>query len=98
MKNINHLHDATLIDVILNWESGDVIISLKPSDEILNIFILPVSECSMLKITRDLPWGKSVSVNDVTINEDIENVYCAIKMQSGDKIEVVGQKIQLTSS
>lgn len=52
----------------------------------------------MLKITRDLPWGKSVSVNDVTINEDIENVYCAIKMQSGDKIEVVGQKIQLTSS
>ena len=98
MKNINHLHDATLIDVILNWESGDVIISLKPSDGILNMFILRVLECSMLKITRDLPWGKSVSVNDVTINEDIENVYCAIKMQSGDKIEVVGQKIQLTSS
>ena len=98
MKNISHLHDATLIDVILNWESGDVVISLKPSDEILNMFILRVLECSMVNITRDLPWGKSVSVNEVTINEDIENVYCSIEMQSGDKIEVVGQKIQLTSS
>jgi hypothetical protein len=57
------LHDATLLEVRLNWESGECIAFLKGSR---GAFQVTWSDVTDVHLPRRLDWGPAVSVLSAT--------------------------------
>ena len=57
------LHDATFIDLRADWAAGDVALRFRTATAELTIRGV---RATRLDWTRRLPWGESVSVNEVT--------------------------------
>ena len=98
MENLlswNDLHDATLIRIACDWRDGRIEVHLRaPScPEVL----LVATGVKRFDLSREQPWGPSVSVSDVhppvTLADGGSRLEVA--MQSGDAIVIDAEHFQL---
>jgi hypothetical protein len=96
MITLNQLHDATLLKLEVDWASGELRCQLDVSIGEITAVRLLAQGLTFLKCPRQFPWGRSVSVNHVKVdNTEKDGVLLAIKMQSGDIIEATVQDVIL---
>jgi hypothetical protein len=85
------LHDVTLVEVLCEW-GGQVVIVLQTAQGRLR---LSARDFTSVVVPREMPWGRSVSVNQVRLLDSGGNqVRLEIEMQSGDTIAVAAQRIE----
>ena len=87
MVSFKDLHDATLLSLLVDWASGElrfkVVIGRPEKMEVQ----LVARGMTSLKCPRAFPWGRSISVNSVTLNRAADKSLFLVEMQSGDVIE-----------
>ncbi len=84
------LHDASIETIVFDWKAGrcDIILqSWSVEHRKSLVTFLSFFEVSHLEIPRDVPWGESVSINEV---KECDGLF-QIEMQSGDTISVVAK-------
>jgi hypothetical protein len=87
MIALKDLHDATLLNLEVDWDEGDLRCKLDVSiGEITRVSLL-ARGLTFLKCPRQFPWGPSVSVNYVRVDQVDPGLRLVIEMQSGDVIE-----------
>lgn len=89
---MTQFHDWTLVNVVFEWAQASVAVVLNgPSSRC----VLSAEDVSLLEMPREEPWGRSVSVNSLLIDEmsDGDEQSLEIEMQSGDVIRVKAKKI-----
>ncbi|MGK3968046.1 hypothetical protein WMF01_46595 [Sorangium sp. So ce1667] len=84
------LHDATLQTIEFRWESGEVRLRVRAGDAEQPQLVVVASSVRRLESDRQLPWGFSVSINEVRgpFPTDGEVACVEIEMQSGDVIRI----------
>lgn len=82
---LNDLHDASLIQLTLDWQAGLLTCQLDTGKGPVALVARGITK---LECPRDHPWGASVSVNQVRTYASSEGVRMQIEMQSGDVIEI----------
>lgn len=86
-------HDATLKGLTLDWENGTTTLTLalctKPAREVA----VRMRETTDVECGRHFPWGKSVSVSRLDLQEHHSGWRLDLEMQSGDKLVVFGKEI-----
>lgn len=84
------LHDATLEALEMRWSSGDVILRIRTGDAMHPHRVVAASSVRRLTCSREMPWGFSLSINEVRgpkpIDDDVFLI--EIEMQSGDIIRI----------
>lgn len=84
------LHDATLESMELFWSSGEVLLRIRTGDPTHPQRVVVASAVRRFACDRQLPWGVSVSINEVRgpvpVGDDASVV--EIEMQSGDLIRI----------
>lgn len=89
---LSELHDSSLIQLTLDWRSGLLSCRLNTGE---GPVILEADRLKKLTCPRKHPWGASVSINEVKAY-DIDGGLCIqMKIQSGDKIEIVCEGFNL---
>jgi hypothetical protein len=92
----NQLHDATLIDVVVEWRSGESRFTIRLSERACRTAEIKAQGLRMLHCPRLHPWGPSVSLNEVRhMNGDEGRQRVEIEMQSGDVIEIEAERFEL---
>ena len=89
------MHDWTLIEIVADWATGKVTLSFKNNESTIeHITALGFSD---LHIPKLHDWGDSVSVNEVYgPSEDSDGrLTLVIEIQSGDKISIKAQSINM---
>ncbi len=84
------LHDATLESVEVLWEEARCRVFLKLA---AGRYLLEFRGVTRVEIPREAPWGRSASVNAVSVH----GVVAAIQMQSGDTIEVSANEAEFSA-
>jgi hypothetical protein len=85
------LHDATLIELKVDWARARVVISVKRMDRRMRFTLERVSR---VECPHEEPWGPSASINAACATVDgVE-----LEMQSGDVIRIVGVLQDLVST
>lgn len=88
------LHDATLVDLHLDWKSGALTINLRVGSPRQGTVQLRGSDLTLLDCPRQFPWGKSISINNIRgpiHTPDGERL--EIEVQSGDILVVIAGSI-----
>jgi hypothetical protein len=85
------LHDATLIEVRLNWGDGTCVAEIDHRS--LGRCVLGFSAVSHLTLPRKQSWGRSVSINSFSAPGSGQY---EIEMQSGDLIRIEATEMVLT--
>lgn len=92
--DIPKLHDATLLDVSLQWgETATVTVRFhRHADRV----VLRVSDVKLLHCPHENSWGPSVSVNEVrSLLGSAEGLHrIELEIQSGDTILVEGRVVE----
>ncbi len=88
MTYLPKFHDATLKHVDLQWETATVSLTLKVGPHESDIEIVRAQGVTDLHCPRQLPWGRSNSVNEATVNSSPTGKKLILEMQSGDVIEI----------
>jgi hypothetical protein len=91
-KDVN-LHDATLVEVRVNWADGTCIVEVDHGT--LDICVLTFSAMSHLTLPRQQSWGRSVSINSFSMPSSGQY---EIEMQSGDLIRIEAAEMALATS
>jgi len=86
-------HDATLKALTAFWEAGTVELIFRLSTEVSADMTIRVSGASEIRWARAFPWGRSVSVNSLEVQEVPSGYRLEVEMQSGDRISIVGKEI-----
>lgn len=88
------MHDWTLNSVTVVWRSGELRISLQSPAGPIEV---RAAGLRRLDMPRAFPWGQSVSINEVAGPTPLSGggEQLVIEMQSGDRIEVVADAIEL---
>jgi hypothetical protein len=86
------LHDATLVDVHLEWAEGRCTMTLRHSE--LSNCRLTFTGVSNLSLPRARPWGPSRSVNAAYQRNPGQY---EIEMQSGDLIKIDAVAVTLVT-
>lgn len=90
--NTPDLHDASLLDVVLNW-GKEASAEVRFRDRGPRVVTLKSIKTTLLSCPHENHWGPSVSVNEVrgpqSIGNDRQRV--EIEMQSGDTIVIEGE-------
>lgn len=95
----NHLHDATLVAVTMEWESGEARVRMRLSEEPVRKANIHVTGSKLLRCPRRQPWGPSVSINEVRVFSLQDGQRrLEIEIQSGDVVEIEGDSVELRSS
>lgn len=84
------LHDATLESMELHWSSGEAVLRIRTGDPTHPQRLVVASAVRRLGCDRQLPWGFSVSINEVrgpVAAGDGASVL-EIEMQSGDLVRI----------
>jgi hypothetical protein len=87
------LHDATLVDVHLQWAEGRCTMTLRHSE--LSSCRLTFTSVTNLSLSRAKPWGPSQSINAAYQRNPGQY---EIEMQSGDLIKIVAIEVALTTA
>jgi hypothetical protein len=84
------LHDATLESIELRWSSGEAVLRIRTGDPTHPQRVVVASAVRRLACDRQMPWGFSVSINEVrgpaAAGDDASVL--EIEMQSGDLIRI----------
>ena len=90
-----HLHDASLIDITIDWAEGTSILQFAVDFNGYSSAKLIAQGTAEFHCPRQHPWGESVSVNEVRFPSPnaIE-----IEMQSGDVIRMNAHRFSLKLS
>lgn len=83
---MDQMHDASLIGIYFDWSSSVCELRFAGAPKIGEPFIVRFHGVTELSVPFNHPWGLSISVLDVAINEDGRYEF---SMQSGDVIVVV---------
>jgi hypothetical protein len=95
----NKLHDATLVSVRLDWETGTAVLALRTGLPEAPDVTVTAEGTAHLRCPRRLPWGESVSINEVRGPVAHENgSRLEIEMQSGDVLEVEARSMTCAPS
>ncbi|NOJ56380.1 MULTISPECIES: hypothetical protein [Myxococcus] len=92
----DRLHDATLVSVTTEWASGETHVRVRLSEEAARHAEIHVTGSTLLRCSREQPWGPSVSINEVrhlSIQDGWQRL--EIEIQSGDVIEIEGDAVEL---
>jgi hypothetical protein len=84
------LHDATLKSVEVLWAEARCRLFLELA---AGSHVLEFGGVTRVAIPREAPWGRSVSVNGVSVKGGV----AAIEMQSGDTIEVSASEAEFSA-
>lgn len=85
------LHDATLERLELLWAVGKVVLHARTGAVEHPQLEVVASSVRKLECDRGMPWGFSVSINEVrgpTATSDGDAKYIEIEMQSGDILRI----------
>jgi hypothetical protein len=90
-----NLHDATLVDVRVDWQKGTA--SLEFATVWNGTVTLRAIGLRELRIAREEPWGPSVSVNasEFVPSAVPDGLDLRIEMQSGDDIRLRASSIEV---
>jgi hypothetical protein len=93
---LTSLHDATLLDITIQWVHAKVTFSFRTVPGVRHDLV--VDGVTALQLTRLEPWGPSRSVNQASWRRRGSDmlVDLCIEMQSGDLIEVRAREFTLT--
>jgi len=81
-----NLHDFTLLRLVVDWEAKTATLELKGPNGPRKF---EVGGLRKIELTRDDPWGPSVSVNSVVITRDDDlALRVIVEMQTGDEIKL----------
>jgi hypothetical protein len=95
----NRLHDATLVSVNFDWATGSTVIALRTGLPEAPSVAIMAEGTTILRFARKLPWGESVSINEVRGPAAHENgSRLEIEMQSGDVLELEALSMKCTSA
>lgn len=88
------LHDATLDSIELRWSSGEAIVKLRTEQGSCSVV---GSGVRRLACDRQLPWGFSVSINEIRgPSADGAGVFVLeIEVQSGDVVRIEADAFRL---
>jgi len=87
-------HDATFITASVEWKSGSTVMKFELCTQPEQQVRLIVRETTDFECPRKFPWGKSESVNQLTVGvAESGEQRIEVEMQSGDRIIVVGKEI-----
>jgi len=95
MISLKDLHDATLVNLELDWASGDLSFNFRPSIMGSPTLCLAAHGLTLLKCPREYPWGRSVSVNTARADDLDGKILLLVEMQSGDVIEAIIKEMSL---
>lgn len=84
------LHDATLESMELRWSSGEAVLRIRTGDPTRPQRVVVASAVRRLGCDRQMPWGFSVSINEVRGPAAVDGDASAleIEMQSGDLLRI----------
>ena len=83
------LHDATLESLELRWSSGEAVMQIRTGDASHPQRVVVASAVRRLGCDRHMPWGFSVSINEVRGPTAAGDAFILeIEMQSGDLIRI----------
>ncbi len=84
-----NLHDATLESLEFCWASGEARIRVRTGDGTSSRYIVMASPVRFISCGRQMPWGRSVSINAVRGPTSTGDAcVLEIEMQSGDLIRI----------
>ena len=88
-----NLRDATLLDLAVDWSARSVRVRLQTTDK--EIWIV-ADGLEALRLTNVAPWGYSASVLEVGLLQGLGTGQRAvIRLESGDEIELLAERINL---
>jgi len=84
------LHDATLDSMELCWSSCEALLRIRTGDPAHPQRVVVASAVRRLAYDRQMPWGFSVSINEVRrpVAAGDDASVLEIEMQSGDLIRI----------
>jgi hypothetical protein len=89
------MHDATLVSIAINWVDGTLVCVFRTSRKGMNEPQLLASGLTLLSCPRSFPWGKSASVNQITLSDASPGQMLRVEMQSGDVIAAKVERAEL---
>jgi hypothetical protein len=95
-----NLKDVTLTGIQFNWEEGDLRIQLRTGERGSPDAQIVATSVRYLDCPRRLPWGHSISVNEVRgplLLARGDTSTLIIEMQSGDCISIEAAGFELSS-
>lgn len=97
IESLAGLHDATLESMELRWSSGEAVLRIRTGDTTHPQRVVVASAVRRLHCDRELPWGFSVSINDVRgpVASGGDTSVLEIEMQSGDLIRIEAVEFSL---
>ena len=87
MNTLRTLHDATLRRIEVDWASGELRLDFKIDKENKTVARIAAKGLTYLECPRQYPWGRSVSVNEITEQSRELGKLLTVAMQSGDLIK-----------
>ena len=87
------LHDATVESIDVAWAKVQCVLRLRAvtkPNTYAEPCILEFRGLKHLRLSKEQPWGPSVSINGATFT----NGAISIEMQSGDTIEIIASEMQ----
>ena len=92
----SRLHDATLIAVSAEWQSGEARVRVRLGQARDQSAEIVVAGVRLLRWSREQPWGPSVSINEVRFQRVGEDrIRIELEVQSGDVVELEGDQVDL---
>lgn len=84
------LHDATLESMELRWSSGEAVLRIRTSNPTPRQRVVVASAVRRLGCDRQMPWGFSVSINEVRGPTAVgaDSFVLELEMQSGDLLRI----------
>jgi hypothetical protein len=91
---MHEYHDATFRRIECEWDSGKVRLSFLLCISPTMAVSIQATGLRNLLCSRRFPWGKSLSVNRLTVTPLADGYKLVVEMQSGDIIEVEASGIE----
>ena len=89
-------HDATIVNVYLEWRAATAVIECLFEERVPRSVEVVVHGCKSLVCPRRMPWYESDLINEVRQGRrDDGGVRLEIEIQSGDVIEVEGERAEI---
>jgi hypothetical protein len=95
VTSLRDLHDATLKNVSLEWQTAIALLTFKIGIADSDVAIVEAKGVTNLNCPRLLPWGPSSSVNSAGLEEHADGRCLTIEMQSGDFLESFCREIEV---
>jgi hypothetical protein len=89
----DRLHDATLLQLVSDWGSGETRITLRLNAQTTGEIL--VTGTTRATCPRTQPWGPSLLVNEARLTPTATGHTLALSIQSGDVLELEGTRIEL---